>query len=192
MANKYNPGFAFYDTYFKSIEHLPLETQKEVCYAITKYGITGEMVDPLEMPLGYSFTMANKTHIDQSVERWLLNQSKANYKMDSAVSRERMIAQLIAEGKNSKEIAEIISMEGGKMSDSAIRKTAPWKERNDPNFVEKWLGENCENLCENSQNETRECEERVNHSVPKSVKNCENRTGIERENSQLAGIFSQF
>lgn len=188
MANKYNPGFAFYDTYFKSIEHLPLETQKEVCYAIAKYGITGEMVDPLEMPFGYSSTVFNQRHIDDSVERWLLNQSKANYKMDSAASREKMIAQLIAEGKNSKEIAEIVSLEGSKMSDSAIRKTAPWKERNDPNFVKKWLGENCEN----SQNGTWECEERVNHSVPKNVKNCENGTGMERENSQLAGIFSQF
>lgn len=192
MANKYNPGFAFYDTYFTAIEHLPLEQQKEICYAYAKYGITNEMVNPTEMPLGYSFVMSNKVHIDQSVERWLSNQSKANYKMDSAVSRERMIAQLITEGKNSKEIAEIISLEGGKMSDSAIRKTAPWKERNDPNFVEKWLGENCENSCENSQNGTRECEERVNHSVPKNVKNCENGTGMERENSQLAGIFSQF
>ena len=80
--NKYNPGFAFYDTYFKSIEHLPLETQKEVCYAIAKYGITGEMVDPLEMPFGYSSTVFNQRHIDESVNRWLANQSKANYKMD--------------------------------------------------------------------------------------------------------------
>ena len=54
MAKHYNPGFAYYDTYYKSIENLPIEQQKEICYAYVKYGITYEMVDPAEMPFGYS------------------------------------------------------------------------------------------------------------------------------------------
>ena len=30
MAENYNPGFAFYDNFYKSIENLPVEQQKEI------------------------------------------------------------------------------------------------------------------------------------------------------------------
>ena len=170
MAEHYNPGFAFYNTYYKAIEKLPLEEQKEICYALVKYGITYEIVDDNEMPHGYSSVINNQQSIINSVERWIANQNKANQKIDSNISRDRAIAQLISQGYKSKEIAMKISEMYGPMSDSAVRKTAPWIERKDPDFREKWIGE----ICENSQNFTKnECE----NSCEKNV--------TEREDSQI-------
>lgn len=178
---EYNPGFAFYKSFYEAIEYLPLEQQMEICYAIVKYGITGEIVDPKEMPFGYNNVMSNKWSIEDSVERWLLNQNKANYKMDQNVARDYAIAQLIAEGHKSGEIAAIISEKYGEISDSAVRKTAPWKERKNPDFNVKWLGKNCESVhknCENDVNEERE--------------NFEKNVNLERENSQNFVIDSRF
>ena len=185
---EYNPGFAFYDTYYKAIEKLPIEQQKEICYAYVKYGITYEMVDPAEMPLGYSFVMNNQKSIENSVDRWITNQNKANFKTDSVINRDRRIAELIVDGKKSKEISEIVSLEYGEISDSAIRKTDPWKERNNINFAVKWLGKNVND----SQNGTRECDVNVNSQFTKNVNNGTKFTRIERENSQLEGAAVNF
>ena len=180
---EYNPGFAFYDTYYKAIENLPIEQQKEICYAYVKYGITYEMVDSVEMPLGYAFVTNNKENIRNSVDRWITNQNKANFKADANISKESRIAQLIAEGKKSIEIAEIITLEGNKISDSAVRRSMPWKERNEPNFCEKWLG-NSVKIHKNAQNGT--CENVVNceNAFTQNCENSQNFTEQERTNSQ--------
>ena len=180
---EYNPGFAWYQNFYTSIENLPIEQQKEICYAIVKYGITGKMVDSKEMPLGYSFTIINQRSIDDSVDRWVLNQNKANYKIDKTMSRDLAIAKLIKEGLNSKEIAEQISEVYGKISDSAIRKSNPWKEKDNIDFEKKWLGEECEK-CENSQEITEQCDGNVNSQSQKVVNISQKVTGKERENSQ--------
>lgn len=192
--SEYNPGFAFYDSYYKAIEKLPLEQQMEVCYAIVKYGITYEMVDPAEMPIGYSLTVANKEHIKNSVDRWLQNQARASYETDEKVSRDKRIAELIAEGLNSIEIAEKISEEYGECKDSAIRKTEPWKQRNDKDFAVKWLGKNVKIGTENVKVGTDACPKNVNAACSKNVNDVKNGTEKcsknvnsdvpERENSQ--------
>lgn len=176
INENYNPGFACYQNFYTSIEKLPIEQQKEVCYAIIKYGITGEMVDAIEMPLGNALTLAYQHSIDESVDRWKLNQNKANYKIDKTMSRDLAIAKLIKEGLNSKEIAEQISEVYGKISDSGVRKTNPWKEKDDIDFEKKWLGEKCEN----SQNSQEQCDVNVNSQSQKSV----NYSQRECENSQ--------
>lgn len=180
MSN-YNPGFAFYDKYYMAIEHLPLEQQKEICYAFIKYGITGEIVSSEDMPLGNAFVIANQLAIDNSVDRWLKNIQKANDKIDNVVSRDMAIAELIAEGMNSKQIADEISLKFGKISDSAIRKSNPWKDKNKEDFSVKWLVKNSQQNsqagCENSQ---KECE------------NSREFTGKERENSQKNVNFPEF
>jgi hypothetical protein len=180
INENYNPGFAWYQNFYTSIEHLPIEQQKEICYAIVKYGITGEMVNSIEMPLGYSFTMINQHSIDDSVQRWVLNQNKASYKIDKTMSRDLAIAKLIKEGLNSKEIAEQISEVYGDITDSAIRKTSPWREKNDKDFDVKWLGEECEFL----QNSQEQDIENVNSQSQKIVNDPQIFTGKERENSQ--------
>ena len=188
MAN-YNPGFAFYDNFYKSIEKLPIEQQKEICYAVVKYGITYEMVDPNEMPLGFSFTQAWHDAIENSVDRWVLNQNKANFKIDAEMSRDMMIARMIMEGKKSPEIAkEIYELTGKEIDASTIRKSAPWKERNNEDFTVKWLNENVKN----SQNGTYECDVNVNSQERTDVKNSQENVKMERENSQDYKIDDRF
>ena len=178
---EYNPGFAFYDNFYKSIENLPIEQQKEICYAVVKYGITNEMVDAIEMPLGYSFAQAWHEAIENSVDRWILNQNKANYKIDANMSRDMLIAKLIAEGKKSPAIAkEIEEITGKKIDSSTVRKSLPWKEQNNADFAVKWLGESVKN----SQICVQECDVNVNSQSQKNVQKCENFTGKEREDSQ--------
>lgn len=148
MADKvYNPGFAFYQNFYTSIEHLPLEQQKEVCYAIVKYGITNEMVDPIEMPIGYSMTSINLNSINESIERWKNNVGKANNnsKKEIKLEEEREIAELISQGYKSPGIAKILGI-----SESKVRKSNAWKQRED-NSVE------CKNnVIERSENVPKE------------------------------------
>ena len=59
-----NRGFAFYENFWTSIEQLPIEQQKDICYALVKYGITGEMVDATDNALGFAMTQAFKPAID--------------------------------------------------------------------------------------------------------------------------------
>jgi hypothetical protein len=190
MSDKeYNPGFAFYQNFFTSIEHLSIEQQKEICYAIVKYGITGEIVDPVEMSLGFAFTNVNKRSIDESVDRWRLNQNKANYKIDSNMSRDYAIAQLISQGKKSKEIAAEISTLYGEISDSAVRRTEPWKDRDNPDFNIKWLGKNCEN---SQKLEQREVCVSVNSQNGTECENSQKITKMEQDNNCLLGAANMF
>ena len=174
----YNPGFAFYDNFYKSIEKLPIEQQKEICYAVVKYGITYEMVDATEMPLGYSFAQAWHEAIENSVDRWVLNQNKANFKIDATMNRDLMIAKLIEEGNTSIKIAEkITELTGQEIDASTVRKSRPWKERKDEDFAVKWLGENV-NF---SQNGTGENNVNVNSQSQESVKKSQKIVKMERE-----------
>ena len=124
-------GFGFYESYWSSIQHLPLEQQKEVCYAIAKYGITGDMVDPNEMPFGFALTQANKLSIDNSVFRWEANAQKATMKEDKKIAREQQVQQLIDEGRTLKEIA----VEMG-LSESTVKRTESWKNRGSSKTVQ--------------------------------------------------------
>lgn len=195
MEKEYNPGFAFYKDFYEAIENLPIEDQMEICYAAVKYGITFETVDVKEMPLGYSFTRSWKQAIDNSVDRWVLNQNKANFKVDATMSRDMMIAKMIYEGKKSKEIAEEIgSITGKPISESTIRRSAPWVERTNADFAVKWLGSAC-NDSQNSQKITEdeqkdECEMCVNVRADEQngTKNSQNCT----ENSQKVNAFDMF
>ena len=119
-----NNGFAFYQNYWEAIQSLPIDQQKEVCYAIVYYGITGEMVNPASFPIGYAMTQGFKPAIDNSVDRWNSNVVKAEIKHDSYAERDDAIIELIKEGLNSAEIADKLGM-----SSSAVRKTRAWRSR---------------------------------------------------------------
>lgn len=194
MADNYNPGFGFYESFFKAIEYLPVEQQKEVCYAIVKYGITGEMVSQNEMPLGYSLTIANKWSIDDSVKRWKVNVNRATHEVDTQVSREYEVAQLIQQGFNSVEIGQKLGMDP-----SNIRKMAPWKERKNPDFIENWLGEKREQNVNLREENVNDGAQNVNDSEietckkrEQNVKNSREFTREERENSQNGTPFYSF
>lgn len=188
MEKEYNPGFAFYKDFYEAIENLPIEDQKEICYAAVKYGITSELVDPAEMKMGYSMTRSWKQAIDNSVDRWRLNQNKANFKIDANMSRDTLIAKLIMENKNSREIAEEVSSITGKsISESTVRRSAPWLERNSENFDVKWLGGACK-IAQNERNsEDENCENEREMNAHEREMN-----GSERSNVQNCTPFDIF
>lgn len=117
-------GFAFYANYWDSIQSLSLEQQKEVCYAIARYGITGELVDAAEMPIGFAMTQGISQSIDNSVARWELNSHRATEKQDSLLTRDMRIAELCNQGLNSREIGEKIGV-----SEATVRRSPAWKNR---------------------------------------------------------------
>jgi len=119
-----NKGFAFYESYWNAIQSLDIEQQKEVAYAIMKYGITNEMVDPAEMPIGYALTVSNQLSIDNSVDRWEANAQKATHKEDARISREVQIGELAAQGKKMSEIAELLGV-----SERTVGRSTAWLNR---------------------------------------------------------------
>ena len=155
-----NNGFAFYKNYWESIEALPIDQQKEVCYAICYYGITGEMVNPASFPFGYAMAQGFKPAIDNSVDRWNNNIQKAEVKHNSVADRDEKIAELILQGLNSVQIGKELDM-----NPSTVRKTRPWQFRYDilnggtgdgrVNLGD-FAAEKCPNLSENSREISRE------------------------------------
>lgn len=126
-----NKGFAFYQNFWDSIENLPEDQKKEICYAIVKYGITGEMVSVQDNPLGFSMTNAFKPAIDNSVERFnnnSINGTKGGRpnKLDG-----RALTQFLRD--NPKATAKIAAEHFG-VSESTIQKREEWRNR-------KYLGE---------------------------------------------------
>ena len=119
-----NRGFAFYENYWSSIQALPLEQQKEVCYAIVKYGITGEMVDPAIMPIGYTMTQSIHQAIDNSVSRWENNVQNNVQRKESSMEKKYTIEDLVAAGYNSREIADKLGLDP-----STVRRAPAWKNR---------------------------------------------------------------
>ena len=150
-----NNGFAFYQNYWEAIQSLPIDQQKEVCYAIVCYGITGEMVNPASFPIGYAMTQGFKPAIDNSVDRWNNNVAKAERKALNAADRDAVISDLIQQGMNSVEIAEELGMQP-----STVRKTRAWRSRINHSFeakrenVHAEIEENVKNSRENSREES--------------------------------------
>lgn len=121
-----NKGFAFYQNFWNSIENLGEEQQKEICYAIVKYGITGEMVDVETNPLGFSMTTAFKLAIDNSVERFNSNSSNGQKggrpnKITSEALKEFLEDNPEAKAK---EVADHFGV-----SASTIQKRPEWRDR---------------------------------------------------------------
>lgn len=121
-----NKGFSFYENFWTSIENLPVEQQKDVCYAIAKYGITGEMVSPLDNPIGSAMTQAFKMAIDNSVDKF--NGSSDNGKKGgrpSAMESDALTLYLIENPKaTAKEVGAHFNV-----SESAVQKRIEWKNR---------------------------------------------------------------
>lgn len=122
-----NKGFAFYQNFWESIENLDEAQQKEICYAIAKYGITGEMVDVATNPLGFSMTNAFKPAIDNSVERF--NNNSANGAKGGRPNKidGPMLTQFLIEHPDA--TAAVAAQHFG-VSASAIQKREEWKNRN--------------------------------------------------------------
>lgn len=120
-----NKGFAFFENFWTSIEKLSVEQQKEVCYAIAKYGITGEMVDETEFPIGKALTQAFKMSIDKSVNKF--NENSDNGTRGGRpvkVSDEELKEYIIANDVSAKEVAQHFGI-----SESAVQKKEVWKNR---------------------------------------------------------------
>lgn len=121
-----NKGFAFYENFWNSIENLPEPQQKDVVFAIAKYGITGEMVSPEENPIGYSMANAFRLAIDNSVERF--NISVENGKKggrNSKIDGDELKKFLSSNPKiRARDCAEKFGV-----TESAIQKRPEWKNR---------------------------------------------------------------
>lgn len=124
-----NRGFAFYENFWTSVQALPLDQQKDVFYAIIKYGITGEEVSIEESPIGFSFTQAFKPSLDNSVDRFNHNQENGKRGgRPSKIDSEKLRA-LVAKGMTAQAISEELGV-----SKSTIEKRDEWKHRNDFHF----------------------------------------------------------
>ena len=125
MSDKvYNPGFGFYKNFWEAIENLPLEEQKNVCYAVVKYGITNEIISSGEYPIAYALLTSWKASLDGSIERWIQNEQKSSVKKDAVISREEAIQDGINRGLSLKEIAVEIGM-----SESTVKRSSAWQNR---------------------------------------------------------------
>jgi hypothetical protein len=118
-----NKGFAFYQNFWDSVESLPLEQQKDVIYAIVKYGITGEIDTN---PLGVAMTQAFKPAIDNSVERF--NSNSENGRIGgrpTKIASSEISSYLVEHPRaTAKEVAEYFGV-----TESAIQKREEWKNR---------------------------------------------------------------
>lgn len=119
-----NKGFSFYQNFWDSVENLPVEQQKEVVYAIVKYGITGEI--DTSNPLGAAMTQAFKISIDNSIERFNVGAESGKLGgRPSKVSGSELTEYLQA---NPKATAKVVAEHFG-MSESAVQKREEWKNR---------------------------------------------------------------
>lgn len=119
-----NKGFSFYQNFWDSIESLPMDQQKDVVYAIVKYGITGEM--DTSNPLGAAMTQAFKISIDNSIERF--NVSTEAGKLGGRPSKVSGTALADYLRENPKATAKTVAEHFG-MSESAVQKREEWKNR---------------------------------------------------------------
>ena len=119
-----NKGFTVYQNYWKAIEFLPEDIQKEVCLALVKYGITQEMPDPVESPIAFSLIQSWKISLDNSIER--MNKAEINGSKGGRPSNidSEKLKELIAAGKKANEIAKELGV-----SPETIYKRKEWKER---------------------------------------------------------------
>ena len=126
-----NKGFAFYENMWTAVESFPEEQQMQAIWAIVKYGITGEMVDPAKYPFGAMAAGMVKPSIDSSVERFNSNSTNGSKGgRPSGVSEEELAAFLIENPKaTSKQVGEYFGI-----SASAVQKREAWKNRKNPVF----------------------------------------------------------
>lgn len=61
-------GFTVYPEYWAAIEHFDNVTKEKVCLAMIEYGITQEMPDANENPIGFAMVSAWKMAIDNSIK----------------------------------------------------------------------------------------------------------------------------
>lgn len=127
-----NKGFAFYENFWNSVENLDREQQKEIIYAIVKYGITGEMESSIENPLGFSMTNAFKLAIDNSVERFNNGTEfgKKGGRPNKIDSGELSMFLMQNRTITAKECAKHFGV-----TESAIQKRPEWKDRKKKNEV---------------------------------------------------------
>ena len=156
-----NAGFGFYKNFWEAIENLPLEQQKEVCYAVVKYGITNELVDVKEFPLGHTLVLAWKTSLDNSIDRWEQNKQKASVKRSIVVDRENAIGECVDRGLSLKEIAQEIGM-----SESTVKRSEAWRNRKQNRFPPE-----VKNSSNDLKNLTCQEESTVQKNSSKQVKN---------------------
>lgn len=121
-----NRGFAFYENFWTSIENLSIEQQKDICYALVKYGITGEMVDATDNALGFAMTQAFKLAIDNSVERFNSNSENGTKGGRPAKVAKDKLEEFLKENPKAtaKQAAEYCGV-----SESTIQKREEWKNR---------------------------------------------------------------
>lgn len=124
-----NKGFAFYQNFWDSVENLPEAQQKDIIYSIVRYGITGQMVDPVEDPLGFSLTSAFKLAIDNSVERFNGAQDIGQKGGRPSKVDSKELTEFLNENPNitAKEAAAHFGI-----SESAMQKRSEWKLRKTP------------------------------------------------------------
>ena len=121
-----NKGFAFYQNFWDSIENLSEDQKKEICYAIVKYGITGEMVSMQDNPLGFSMTTAFKPAIDNSVERF--NNNSINGTKGGRPTKIDGIELAAFLKENPNATAKVAAQHFG-VTESAIQKREEWRNR---------------------------------------------------------------
>lgn len=61
-------GFTVYPDYWKAIEYLPIEEQKNICLALVKYGILKELPKVEETSIAFAMISAWKRALDNSIE----------------------------------------------------------------------------------------------------------------------------
>ena len=121
-----NKGFVFYQNFWDSIENLPEEQKKEICYAIVKYGITGEMVNKEDNPMGFTMANAFKLAIDNSTGRFNNNvvagvRGGRPKKLDG-----KALADYLLENPN---VTARTAAEYFGVSESTIQKREEWRNR---------------------------------------------------------------
>lgn len=121
-----NKGFAFYENMWTAVESFPEEQQMQAVWAIVKYGITGEMVDPVKYPFGAMAAGMVKPSIDVSVERFNSNSENGSKGGRPTSTSDEDIRQYLIDNPKatSRQVAEAFGM-----SASAIQKREVWKNR---------------------------------------------------------------
>lgn len=121
-----NKGFAFYENMWTAVESFPEEQQMQAVWAIVKYGITGEMVDPAKYPIGAMAAGMVKPSIDNSTLRFNNNAMNGEKGGRPIKATDEEIKQYLIEnpGATSTQVAAAFGM-----SASSIQKKDVWKNR---------------------------------------------------------------
>ena len=119
-----NKGFTVYDNFWKAMECLPEEQQKEVSLAMIKYGIAGELPDAEASPIAYSLLTSWRLSIDKSADKINAAFNNGQYGGRPKKVTEVEIAELISRGMKAGEIAKALGV-----SINTIYKRDEWRNR---------------------------------------------------------------